>query len=275
MRTPAHKTRSTSGVALTAVLWLTAVVLLTTAASAAASATFTYPANGQTVTLDKNLNFDFRWTLPPTESYPNVYVGDQSTFDPNNSFAPFQSWCGGDNAVETSCRMPDGQMIPPAGLHYAVIATGDNAGGQFVSPEISFTVPYEVGLGCVPGVGCEWPKVSNVWAPLGGEGYGYPFTQFNIWGWTNGSTLKMAYTLRDGRRVLKRWHGSLLGNVLFGSPQPEHLNLYIYSFRGIPVRAPLRLTVSLTSGTSALTRTFAVHAGGGPKKGVVTYAEST
>lgn len=233
-----------------------------------------YPVDGQTVTLDKNLNFDFRWTMPSTESYPDVYVGDQPGFDSNNDFAPFQSWCGGDEAIETSCRMPDGEMIPLAGQHYAVIATSDDAGDQFHSSEISFTVPYQVGLGCVPGVGCEWPKVSNAWARFGDAEYGHPYTHFNIWGWTNGTTLTMAYTVRHGRRVLKRGRRSEVGQVLFDVPEPGHLSLTIFGFRGIRTGTPLRLTIALMSGTATLTRTFAIHAGGGPKKGVAVYADA-
>lgn len=242
--------------------------------TALASATFTYPVDGQTVSLDNGLNFDFRWTLPPGDTYPEVFVGNQPAFDPQNNFAPFDSWCGGQVDVASSCRSG---LIPVAGPHYAVIATSPASGDNFApdaSPEIRFSVPYRIGLGCVPTVGCEWPRLANYWYPLGDSAYGYPYTRFNIWGWTNGPTLDMGYTLTHGRHVVKRWRHTLPANVYGDTPQPDHLEVVVYRLRGLAPGTPLRLTVTLRSGSATLTRTYTVHAGGGRKKGTTTLGET-
>ncbi len=247
---------------------------LATAASAATAATLTNPVNGQTVTLDKSLNFSFQWTLAPGETSPTVYVGDQPTFDPQNNFQPFNAWCGGNATVAYSCSTAgDNGEVAVAGVHYAVVGTYDANSNPLASPEIRFTVPYRVGLGCVPYVGCEWPKVSNLWFRFGDEGYPFPHTMFNVWGWTNGPTLTMAYVVRSGRRMLKHGRRTLTANVFGGVAQPDHLELMFYNFRGIAKGTPLRVTVTLTSGTAALTRTYEVRAGGGPKHGATARFE--
>jgi hypothetical protein len=240
-------------------------------AASQASATFTYPANGQTVTLDKRLSFDFRWTLPASEEYPDVYVGDQPRFDPTNDFSPFESWCGGQALIASSCRLQSSEgIIPVAGTHYAVISTtpGGFTDVPNVSPEIRFFVPYRIGLGCAPTAGCEWPRLHSAWYRFGDASYGHPWSDFNIWAWTNGAKLTMGFTLRHGHRILKRGRRTTTANVLFDVPEPDHLEVSVYHQRGIAVGTRLTLTITLTSGNARLTRTYVVHAGGGPAFGV-------
>lgn len=255
-----------------------AAALALAPSAALGSATFTYPVNGQTVTLDKKLTFDFRWSLPQGDIYPDVYVGDQPTFDLNNNFRPFESWCGGEVQAATSCRLHnDSGIIPVAGVHYAVIATSDPTGSSDtpnVSPEVRFKVPFRIGLGCAPTAGCEWPRLSNVWYRFGDASYGFPWSDFNIWAWTNGPKLTMGYTLSRGRQVLKRWTRTAKANVLFDVPGPNHLEIRVFDLPGIAAGTPLRVTVRLGSGNASLTRAFTLRAGGGPRRGVSSLVES-
>lgn len=256
---------------------LVGLVFLVAASSAAASATVTYPVNGQTVALDQSLNLPFQWTMPEGETWPTLYVGDQPGFDPQNNFVPFEQWCGGDAELEYTCNT-SGNGPLAAGTHYAVVATSSpndqELGPDLFSPTVQFTVPYRIGLGCFPYVGCEWPTHAIEWAPFGGDFSPHAFTQFNLWGWTNGPTIEMAYKIEKGRRVLKRGHRivSVGGDPLSADQYPEHLELIIYGFRGIAKGTPLRLKVTLTSGTASLAKTYRIHAGAGPKYGVTATA---
>src|SRR5947209_6308429 len=96
-----------------AAVLIAAAALAGPSAALGAAASFTYPTNGATVALDRGLGFTFRWTLPPGETYPDVYVGNSPSYDVNNQFDPFTSWCGGQVQIATSCH----SGFSEAGVH--------------------------------------------------------------------------------------------------------------------------------------------------------------
>jgi hypothetical protein len=115
---------------------------------------------------------------------------------------------------------------------------------------------------------------SVAWYPFGDASYGYPHSGFDLWAWTNGTKLTFAFTLRHGRHVLKRFHRTVTGSVLFDTPEPGHLELGVFHEPGIAAGTRLACTVTASSGNARLTRTFTVRAGGGPKRGTTAFAES-
>lgn len=247
------------------------VAAITASPAAATSASFTYPVNGGTVALDAKLGFAFRWMLPPGETYPQVYVGRSPHYDVNNQFSPFVSWCGGEVQIAAACQVG----FSEAGVHYAVIATSPPGGDGFtfdVSPEIRFTVPARLGLGCAPGVGCEWPRLQNYFLRFGDANYPWPYSEFAIWAWTNAPQESFAFTLRDGRRVLLRSRRYVeAGFREFDTPEPGTLQVQVHHFSGVAPGTRLSLAVTISGGTARYARTFTVRAGGGPARGVSTY----
>ena len=239
----------------------------------AATATFSYPANGGTVALDGKLRFNFRWTLPPGETYPDVYVGNSPGYDASNQFDPFGSWCGGQAQIASSCQTG----FSEAGAHYAVIATSPPGGDGFtfdVSPEIRFTVPARVGLGCAPGSGCASPRLQNFFFRFGDAAYGWPYTGFYIWAWTNAPKESFAFTLRHGRRLLVRSRTyTEAGFREFDTPEPGSLQLKIHHVRGIAPGTALSLGVVIRGGSARYARSFTVRAGGVPASGVSVHVE--
>jgi hypothetical protein len=184
------------------------VVALWGAPPALASATMTYPANGQTVSLDHQAGFSFRWTLPAGEMGPQVWIGDQPTYDPE-TFYPFGQGCGAGHPdqVTYSCRMgPPSVKSMSAGTHYAFIQTddGDPTTQYYFSPVIRFVVPPKLGWGCGPAAGCNDPVIE--------PGYnanptvGPPESDMAVRVWVNspGALVTVKFTLRNGNRVVAR-----------------------------------------------------------------------
>jgi hypothetical protein len=172
----------------------------------------TYPADGQTVSLDNHAGFDFRWTLPAGESGPAVYVGDTASFYPD-TLEPFRRICGANDPFEVieSCYAGVTSDLPPtAGTHYAFVdtVTLDSYGevtAHHQSPLIRFTVPPLIAWGCEPGdIVCHHPVIQSVYSPS--PTVGPPESDMNINGWANspGAAVNAEFTLRRGSKVVAR-----------------------------------------------------------------------
>jgi hypothetical protein len=181
---------------------------LWSASGALASATMTYPADRATVSLDQQGSFTFRWTLPAGEMGPQIWVGDQPTYDPE-TFAPFGQGCGAarPDQVTYSCRMAPPSTKPlPAGTHYAFIQTddGDPVTRYWYSPVTRFVVPPKLGWGCGPAAGCNDPAVHQAYNPQ--PNVGPPESDMFVRVWVNspGAPVTATFTLRNGNRVVAR-----------------------------------------------------------------------
>lgn len=185
-------------VGLMAVLW--------SASPALGAATMTYPANGATVRLDQTAGFNVRWTLPPGEKGPQVWVGDSPTYDPE-TFYPFDQGCGAQQPddVTYSCHMgpPLGRLLV-AGIHYAFIQTddGDPTTQCWYSPVTRFVVPPELAWGCGPKAPCNDPAVSQTYRPM--PTLGPPESDMTVRLWVNspGAPASAKFTIRNGNRVV-------------------------------------------------------------------------
>jgi len=136
------------------------------------------------------------------------------------------------------------------------------------SPEVRFTVPARIGLGCAPGFGCESPKLQNYYYRFGDASYPAPYTGFNLWAWSNAAKQSFSFTLRHGRRLLVRSRRyTVTSYVLFDVITPDHFELDVHRFRGIPAGTKLSLSVVIRAGSAHYARTFTLRAGGGPSSG--------
>lgn len=179
------------------------VAVLAAAGTAHAAATLTSPANGATVTLDKNASFGFSWTMPANEINPSVEVGDVPTYDPD-TFAPFANVCGVDQTA-TSCVM-DSPIS--AGKHYVFVDTVDTDMTQhFESPVTSFVVPPKLALGCGPvSGGCSDPKGFKTYY-IPHPPIGLPNSSLEMAAWFNApddSAATFSFTIKHGRKVVGR-----------------------------------------------------------------------
>jgi hypothetical protein len=246
-----------------------ALACLAVAGPARAAATITYPVDGETVTPNSHGLVEFRWTLPPGELEPEVYMGDTPSYsrEEGEFFKPYQNYCGvGFEEVATSCIPPasvEEQPIP-AGTHYALVATGSPAGLQ-QSPLVRFLVPFRLGWGCSPLFpACHLPQVQNFFFPRGDGGYPAAYNLLVLNGWSNGSSVTATFTLRRGSKLVKRIH-------VTKPPEQNYMvmtGFNMYRLPGIPAGTRLACTVEMSSGGVTIRRSMTLRAGGGPKAGL-------
>lgn len=241
------------------------------ASPALGAATMTYPADGQTVSLDNHAGFDFRWTLPAGESGPAVYIGDATSYDPD-SLVPFREICGANEptAILDSCYVGVTTDFPPtAGTHYAFIdtVTTDSYGdvtAHYQSPLTRFTVPPAMAWGCEPGdIVCHHPAIQTGYNPS--PTVGPPESDMAITGWANspGAPVTATFTLRRGSKVVARirQHTSVDHDLYFepgfmvfqvGSRGPYRSAVRLHGVRGVKW---LRVTIVVQSMGLTLKRT--------------------
>jgi hypothetical protein len=184
------------------------VLALCCASTALAAATMTYPADGATASLDQQAGFSFRWTLPAGEMGPQVWIGDQPTYDPE-TFYPFGQGCGAGHPdqVTYSCRMGPPSVRPlSAGTHYAFIQTddGDPVTQYWYSPVTRFVVPPKLAWGCGPVATCPGPTVRQAYNPSPSLGPPESDMSVNVWVNSPGALVTAQFTLRNGKRVVAR-----------------------------------------------------------------------
>lgn len=177
------------------------------ASGALASARITYPADGQTVPLDKQGRFTFRWTLPVGERGPAVYVGDTPTYDPDTLY-PFTEACGAQDPDQVIYSCADTEKPIPAGSHYAFIFTqsGDPSSRDVqnhTSPVTRFVVPSKLSWGCSPASSCGGPVVSRAYNSNPTVGPPESDLDANVWLNSIKAPVRFTFTLRNGRRVVK------------------------------------------------------------------------
>lgn len=184
------------------------VIGLWCSSTALAAATMTYPGDGATASLDQQAGFSFRWTLPAGEMGPQVWIGDQPTYDPE-TFSPFGQGCGADHPDQViySCRMGSRSTRPlSAGTHYAFIFTGngDPPTQHYFSPVTRFVVPPKLAWGCGPIATCAGPAVRQAYNPS--PQLGPPESDMSVKVWVNspGALVTAQFAVRNGNRVVAR-----------------------------------------------------------------------
>ncbi|HKN94731.1 MAG TPA: hypothetical protein VJU60_10395, partial [Thermoleophilaceae bacterium] len=199
-------------------LALPCVVLLSllTATAAHASATLTNPANGATVTYDKDGVPSFAWTLPAGEVDPQLYVAPQASvpdpaaYDPNH-VAPFEQECGaphpGGNLVAAySCRSDEPLA---AGTYYAYITTRvpiDELDYDAVfSPITTFVMPTFLVWG--DPISHEFPAIETRRDRAVGSRRVFIDSAIEVRGWFNNpdGKVKFTVTVRHGHKLVKRF----------------------------------------------------------------------
>lgn len=226
------------------------------APSAHAAATMTYPANGAKVALDAGGNFTFQWTLPQGELGPTVWTGDTPNYDPD-TFVPFGDTCGAPDPSQATFSCVPRPFA--AGTHYAFIFTtnADNT-EHYLSPVTSFVVPLAMGFGtCGPRGQCDVPPVRTTYRPH--PPIGRPYSTLEVTGWLNspGTKVSFTFTLKHGRKVVKRTHDTR---------SPEDTQFFFDSgvlLRHLPgVSGGTRLTciITMSAGGITLTRTATIRA---------------
>jgi hypothetical protein len=167
-------------------------------ASASATAALTYPANGQTVTLNAQGTFTYAWTMTADDVNPVVWEGDSPTYDYNT----FEQVCDTLDANATSCT-----PTPPlaAGTHYVTVQTTSQADNSNpMSPMTSFVVPPFLGWGC--GFDAEdCPDPTGIFSAYRRHPQGdQPYSIIGAAGWINTAKgrISFSFTIRHGARTL-------------------------------------------------------------------------
>jgi hypothetical protein len=250
---------------------LAMAALLAAAGPARAAATITYPTQGQRVKLDKRVSFTFRWKLAGGDSGPSVYVGDTPTYNPD-TLDPFSPVCGVDggqfdvSSTATSCRGPaDGLPVPP-GTHYALVTTtnASDTTQRFVSPVVRFVVPYKLGFGCSPlQPGCSDLAVESLYLPFGDSEYGRAYSRFVVNGWFNGPRVTFRFTIKRGRKVLKRLHQARSPDGYYS----VNSGFKLYRLRGVAPGTRLTCVIEMSGDGVTTSRAVQIRSGAGSKVG--------
>ena len=254
---------------------LGAVTLLaaaTVAATAHAAATITFPADGETVTLDAHGGLTFDWTLASGDIEPSVYIGDTPTYDTEEGLEflkPFNEYCGSTfGQVETSCTLKESASNPspiPPGTHYAAVRTTHESTSS-VSPLVRFIVPYRSGLGCGPIYPrCGYPQIQNFYYSIGDSFYGWPYTQFVVNAWANAPSVSLVFTFALGHRVVRRLR---INEQTDSSSYQVQANFKMFRLPGIHPGTRLTMTMAMHGGPLTLTRKMTIRPGGGPRTGI-------
>lgn len=128
-----------------------------------------------------------------------------------------------------------------------------------------FVVPYRMGWGCSPLTpGCRDRSYQSFYFPFGEEAISKPFSQLVVRGWFNGPKVRFAFTIKRGRKVLKRLHTtrSSDGNDAF------EVDFRLFRLRGVVAGTRLSCLIGMSGGRLTIRRTVSIRAGAG-RSGVV------
>ena len=179
---------------------LAALALLAAAPTpAGATATLTYPAAGQTVTLNPQGTFSYAWSMTPDDYNPTVWLGDSPIYN----YSTFDQVCSNLDTGVTSCVQP---YPLPAGTYYATIETASQAEATATpfSPMTSFVVPPFLTWGCgFEAEDCAEPtgvSATYVRRPPGDS----PYSTVAAAAWINTQKgpISFSFTIRHGSRTL-------------------------------------------------------------------------
>jgi hypothetical protein len=121
-----------------------------------------------------------------------------------------------------------------------------------------------MGFGCSPlQPGCHDLAVESLYLPFGDPEYGHAYTRFVVNAWFNGPRLTFTFTIKRGRRVLKRLHQTRRPDLYYSIDS----GFKLYRLRGVRAGTRLSCVIKLSGNGLSTSRVVKIRSGAGSRVG--------